>query len=389
MPVPPPVAVRDRAVACTPNLPLKSLLSMSISRPFLWPAVAVFAGFSLLGGCGPQETGSVKPPGILITAEPVMSAPVETVEASVGQVESLVEPVVAAEVAGRVLTVEVEVGDTVRKGQPLVVLDSEDYRLRRGAARAEIGRLEALIGQQERLVARYETLAKSDFFAKNALDDAQAQLKALRSQLAAARTQLSEAERNLARGRVLAPVDAGVAARMVNEGDYVGVGTPLLRLSTDQLLRVTLPYPEALADVLRSGLPVRLRSPAVPDTVVEGTVTEIRPTVGMANRALLVLVDLPNPGGWKPGASVDGEVILDRRDQALLVPETAVVMRPAGPTVYLVEDDRARAVVVQTGVYQDGQVEILAGLEAGALVAVDGAGFLSDGAAVRVLDGGA
>jgi RND family efflux transporter MFP subunit len=186
-----------------------------------------------------------------------------------------------------------------------------------------------------------------------------------------------------------APIGGAVAARMVNEGDYVGVGTPIVRLSTDQLLRITLPYPESLADVLRPGLPVRLRSPAAPDAVVEGTVSEIRPTVGVSNRALLVLVDLPNPGGWKPGASVDGEVILDRRQQALTVPETAVVLRPAGPTVYVIDKDRAHAAVVRPGVYRDGRVEILSGIEAGARVAVDGAGFLSDGAAVRVQDGGA
>jgi RND family efflux transporter MFP subunit len=188
---------------------------------------------------------------------------------------------------------------------------------------------------------------------------------------------------------VLAPVGGAVAARMVNEGDYVGVGTPIVRLSTNQLLRITLPYPESLAEVLRPGLPVRLRSPAAPDAVVEGTVSEIRPTVGVSNQALLVLVDLPNPGGWKPGASVDGEVILERRQQALTVPETAVVLRPAGPTVYVIEGDKAHAAVVRPGVYRDGRVEILSGLDAGAEVAVDGAGFLSDGAAVRVQDDGA
>ena len=343
----------------------------------------------LLAGCGQPEPAAVKPPGILITTAAVGTAMVETVETSVGQVESLVEPEVSAEVAGRVLSVKVQVGDRVTKGQLLAELDAEDYRLRQGQAQAESGRLAALIDQQERLVARYETLSKSDFFAKNALDDAQAQLKALRSQLAAAQAQSGEASRNLARARVLAPVDGGVTARSVNDGDYVGVGAPIVRLSTDKLLRVALPYPEALAGVLKAGQPVRLRSPAAPGTITEATITEIRPTVGEQNRALLVLVDLPNPGGWKAGASIDGEVILGRREQALSVPETAVVLRPAGPTVYVIDGDKARAAIVEPGVYRDGKVEIRAGLEAGARVAVDGAGFLSDGAAVRVQEGGA
>jgi RND family efflux transporter MFP subunit len=362
---------------------------MPVSRPFIRTAPAVVVLALVLAACGKPEQAAVKPPAILVTTTQVGMAPVETLETSVGQVESLVEPVVAAEVAGRVTRVNVEVGDEVRKGQTLIELASEDYRLRQDSAQAEIGRLAALIAQQERLVARYETLAKSDFFARNALDDARAQLAALRSQRTAAQAQSSEASRNLARGRVTAPIDGAVSARMANVGDYVAVGAPIVRLSTDRLLRVTLPYPEALSDVLRPGLPVRLRSPAAPDSVVEAAISEIRPTVGQENRALLVLIDLPNPGGWKAGASVDGEVILGRREQALTVPETAVVLRPAGPTVYVIEGDTARAVTVEPGVYRDGTVEILSGLQAGARVAVDGAGFLTDGASVRVQEAGA
>lgn len=361
---------------------------MSALRPLL-RSVSVVLVLVGAAACGQQEQAAVRPPGILITTAAVATASVETIESSVGQIESLVEPEVAAEVAGRVLSLPVEVGDTVRKGQLLAEIDAEDYRLRQGRTQAEISRLAALISQQERLVERYETLAKSDFFARNALDDAQAQLKALRSQLTAADAQSAEASRNLARAGVLAPVDGKVSARMANVGDYLGVGAPIVRLSTDRLLRVTLPYPEALAEALKVGLPVRLRSPAAPETVVEATITEIRPTVGEQNRALLTLIDLPNPGGWKAGASVDGEVILGRREQALSVPETAVVLRPAGPTVYVIDGDKARAAVVEPGVYRDGKVEIRSGLDAGARVAVDGAGFLSDGAAVRVQEGGA
>jgi len=361
---------------------------MPVLRPFMRTATAVVVALGLTA-CGKQEQALVKPPGILITTTRVSAASVETLETSVGQIESLVEPVVAAEVAGRVLAVKVEVGDQVKKGQTLLELDSEDYRLRQGSAQAEIGRLAALIAQQKRLVARYEALAKSDFFARNALEEARSQLSALQSQSDAAVAQGGEARRNLQRGRVVAPLDAAVSARMVNVGDYVAVGAPILRLSTDQALRITLPYPEALAEVLHPGLPVRLRSPAAPDTVIEATISEIRPTVGTANRALQVLVDLPNPGGWKPGASIDGEVILGQRAQALVVPEGAVVLRPGGSTVYLIDGDKARAVKVQTGVYRKGTVEILFGLSAGATVALDGAGFLSDGAPVRVQDGGA
>jgi multidrug efflux pump subunit AcrA (membrane-fusion protein) len=160
--------------------------------PVTCPPIRCLAiAIAILGAaaCGKHEQAAVKPPGILISTTEVGTEAVETLETSVGQIESLVEPLVAAEVAGRVTSVKVEVGDAVRKGAVLAEIDAEDYRLRQGQAQAESGRLAALIDQQERLVARYETLAKSDFFARNALDDAQAQLKALRSQQAAAQAQ--------------------------------------------------------------------------------------------------------------------------------------------------------------------------------------------------------
>jgi multidrug efflux pump subunit AcrA (membrane-fusion protein) len=66
------------------------------------------------------------------------------------------------------------------------------------------------------------------------------------------------------------------------------------------------------------------------------------------------------------------------------VPEVSVVLRPAGTVVYAIEGGKAMQRIVTTGVTQDGQVEILQGLKAGETVAFDGAGFLTDQAAVSV-----
>lgn len=89
-------------------------------------------------------------------------------------------------------------------------------------------------------------------------------------------------------------------------------------------------------------------------------------------------------GNWRPSGSLRGEVTLGVRQNAVVVPEQAVVLRPAGTTVYMIENSVARERPVKTGVARDGMIEIIEGIPAGATVAVDGAALLSDGAKVGV-----
>jgi RND family efflux transporter MFP subunit len=131
-------------------------------------------------------------------------------------------------------------------------------------------------------------------------------------------------------------------------------------------------------------MPVRLLSPLAPETPIEAVVEDIRPTVGEANRAINVIARLDNPGALKGGGSVDAAVITGRKESALVVPEQSVVLRPAGKVVYLIVDGKAQQQVVEVGSKQRGMIEITAGLKGGETVALDGAGFLSNGAAVNV-----
>ena len=84
------------------------------------------------------------------------------------------------------------------------------------------------------------------------------------------------------------------------------------------------------------------------------------------------------------GGSVNARVVLEVKNDALMVPEQSVVLRPAGKVVYVIAANRAAQRVVETGLKQDGLQEILKGLAPGEVIATDGAGFLSDGAAVTL-----
>jgi len=324
-------------------------------------------------------------PAIPVTVTVAESRDLEVWEASVGQLEAKIAPLIAAEVAGRLTAVYADVGDHIEQGQLLAEIDAEDFRLTRDMAQADIDRLQALIHAQQLKVKRFRALVKKKSANQSTLDDAEAQLGALHAELTSAQVRLQQARRDISKTRITSPIDGRVDDTRVSMGDYVKTGSPLMRIGNLRWLKARLPYPETLLPRLNAGLPVRLTSPSAPDVTVETTVSEVRPSVTFGSRSAQIIVNVENPGPWKPGATVTGVVRVALHENAILLPEISVVRRPTGTVVYVVHEGKSVQRRVITGLRHEGQVEILSGIKAGERVVADGAGFLAEGAAVKVI----
>lgn len=340
-------------------------------------------------GCGKKTEdqkagGSHANRGTLITVATVQKQSIERVQESIGRIESDSSPSVAAEASGRVVKVMAESGQRVSKGQVLAAMDAQDAIIARDTSQAETQRLRTLIANQERLLQRYEKLAADKFISANQMDDAVAQLDTLREQLAGAQAQLAGAQHNLEKTKIIAPVAGEIEQRLVSVGDYVDRGKPLFHITASQKLRIHLPFPEDMAGLLRRGMPIRLVSASAPEKSIETTISDIQPAVNTNSHALEAMVEMNNPGGWKPGGSVKGILVLERRSEAIVVPEQSVVLRPAGEVVYVINGDVAEQHVVKTGHKAAGNVEIVSGVVPGQVVAFDGAAFLTDKAKVNI-----
>lgn len=331
----------------------------------------------------PKSAGKGPAP-VLVSTTVVEPRPLEVYEEVVGALENVVDPTVAAEVAGRVTRVHGFTGKRVARGDVLAEIDAADFEIQSRADQAEIARLSGLAQQQERVVERQQKLVAQGFLSQNALDDAVAQRNALREQLNSAKARSEATRRSLTKARIVAPVDGEIETQIVAVGDYVKIGDPLFRMVGVQRMRARLPLPESAAARLRPGLKVELASPASQRKIV-ARIDEIKPTVGTANRALEAIVNFHNDDPLlRGGGSVNARIIVDTREGALMLPEESVVLRPAGKVVYAIQDGRAEQRVVQTGLKQDGFYEIVKGVSPGETVAVDGAGFLTHGAAVSL-----
>ena len=366
---------------------------MNKSRPqakFGLIIVVLILAAAITTGCSEkakeQKGASEKSRSTPVTAVKATSQTVYVTQEAIGLIESKAAPFISAEAAGRVKKIFVDVGQKVIQGQPLAQLDDENLAIGQKAAEADVNRLTILAENQEKTVDRYAKLAEENFVNRAMVDEQQAQLKALKQQLASAAAILSRVQSDLAKTTITAPTEGRIEQRMVDEGDFVGIGKPVFRIAAADFLRVVLPFPETVAASLAIGQKVALSSPSAPQVQVQGAVAEIRPMISPGARAVNMILDVPNPGGWKPGGTVKGIVIVEEHPNSVMAPETCIVLRPAGAVVYVIENGKAHQRIVTTGVKKDGLVEVVTGVKEGETLAQDGAAYLTDGASVSVLE---
>ena len=357
----------------------------SSQRPKVGLVLALLIGLSLIACSkkGAEQDTKKKPQAALISTTTTEASTLEIREESIGTLEGLMDPTVAAEAPGRVVKILAHPGQTVKKGEVLVLLDATDYNLQRAQVQAEVARLEALTTNQGRIVERNQVLVQKKFISQNALEDVTTQHTALQQQLDGANAQIAIIEHTRAKTTIVAPIDGVVQKQIVSTGDFVKIGDPLLQIISKQKLRAHLPLPENIAAKIHAGIKVRLSTPTSTDEVIS-TIRELKPLISETSRAVDVIADVTDQAGWQPGASVKGEIILGEHTNAVLIPEQCVVLRPAGEVVYVVKDGLALQRIVKTGMRQDGKIEIIEGLSAGEVIAKDGAAFLTDKAKVKV-----
>ncbi len=335
------------------------------------------------GGSGASAPTQVSP-GTPVTVASISEQRVEVLEQSTGTIEAPKAPSVAAETSGRVKVVLADAGMQVNVGSILARLDDEVQKNGVRRARANAERLTALVMNQERTVTRYSDLVLRDSVPENLLDDATSQHAALSAQLEEARALVATAERDLQQTVVRSPVAGIVQAKRISVGDFVTVGQPLFDIVASDQLRIVVTFPETLSSSLHIGQKTYAELVRAPGDMVEGTVSELRPRVGINNRAVDLIVNLDESKDWRPGSAAIVSVVLAVREKSLTVPSESVVRRPAGTVVYTVVDGVAHQNIVEIGVRTKDWTEIVSGLERGDIVVRDGAGFLTDGAAVDV-----
>lgn len=235
---------------------------------------------------------------------------------------------------------------------------------------------EATLALQELKMKRVEELRAKNVVSQQDHDETVAALDQARAALALARARLDKTV-------IRAPFGGILGLRRVSPGDYLQAGQELVNLESIDPLKVDFSVPERFAVQLAPGKTVNVRINAFPDESFRGEVYAIDPRIDAATRSFLLRARINNPEGrLRPGMFADAELVLAVRADALWIPEQAIVPIGERQFVYQVRDGTAYLTPVRTGLRKPGLVEIVAGLEAGAVVVSEGQQKLQDGAGV-------
>ena len=211
-------------------------------------------------------------------------------------------------------------------------------------------------------------------------DKALSQREALQADLALAHAKLDKMT-------VRAPFDGVLGLRQVSVGDYISAGQDVVNIVALNPIKVDFRVPEVYLSAIKPGQKLMITVDALPGQEFQGTLYAIAPQVDVNGRAIVLRARVPNPQTTlKPGLFARVQLIVERRDSALLIPEEALMPNPDGSTVvFKVVDGKVVSVPVKTGLRQSAKVEIVEGLAAGDTVITAGQMKVQPGMAVQIM----
>ena len=311
--------------------------------------------------------------------------PVEVAALEVGPIESVLrfstnleaesEVQVFSQSSRLVTQLLVEEGTRVQQGQVLLRLQDDEQK-------SALARIESQLEKAERELNRQKNLFAKELIPEQTYNDKVYEVEQLE-------LQLSDAKRELSYTEVKAPFAGTVTQRMVNLGDNITINQHLFDLVDFDTIVARIFVPEKDLARLHVGQSARLHSESL-DGVREGKVLRIAPVVDPRSGTVKVTVGIPRNQGMLPGQYVEVELVVERREEALLVPKRALIYDDTSIFVYRLQDDlTVERLLVEAEVEDQRYIEprVQAGarsLQAGDRVVVAGQAGLKDGNKVRL-----
>ncbi len=357
----------------------KTIFKGSDLRGFRQPAVAV--------EISPIETGLIR---------------------DVGQFSGTLIPksqfIVAPKVSGKLKKLHVNIGDRVFRGQMVAQLDDEEYLQQVAQAEADLkvarANLEEARNSLElarKELERAETLHKKGILSDAQFDSARAQFQAQEARFKVAEAQVSNREAALETAKVrlsytkiIATWETGsdvryVGERFVDEGALLSVNTPIISIIEIQPITAVIYATDKEYFRIKVGQNVTVNSSVFPEKKFQGKVVRLAPLLKETSRQARVEVDIENEEGLlKPGMFVNAEIEFGRRENAKIVPFSAIVSRGNSQGIFIVDKENKKAIFkpVKIGIIEGEKAEILEPSDISGSVVILGQHLLQDGMGV-------
>ncbi len=367
-------------------------------------ALVAFAGCD--SGKPTKEGGPSKmkiAPAATVMGHTIVAAPFQVKRDYGGEFVSDAMADLSAEVSGVVREVNVRLGDPVDKDQVLAVVDPVVFQQRVKELQASVNLAEAGVEeartQLQNLQAdlnRKKPLLARNLVTAREIEDLESQVAVGAQRISVAQATVDQNRARLATGRdnlqdtkVRAPFAGVVAERYVDMGNHVTAGQALFRVVDDTEKYLQLRVAEHDSGMIEQGMKVTLRVDALGGDLVEGVVARIAPAVDPQTRTLRIDVVKGTDANWgriKPGMYARAQIIIASKDSALLAPSQAIQKdRDGSRYVWKVVDGKSLKTVIQPGLRDRDQTEVLEGLSVGDIIVVRGHEKLTDDGIVQLV----
>lgn len=340
-------------------------------------AVAILGGgYLLLNGDSQAQQNGGGFGGMPVEAAPVKVERINQVVTAVGSLQSDESVVLSPEIAGRVATINFAEGQAVKAGELLIQLDDAVYA-------AELDEARANLSLSRTNHQRAAELFRKGAGTERARDEAFSKMK------------VDEARVGLAKARVekmalRAPFDGVAGLRTVSVGDYVNVGQELVNVEKMDLIKVDFRLAELNLSLVEVGQKLEVNVDAFGDRSFSGEVYAINPRIDADGRSVVVRARIANTDGiLRPGLFARVSLVVNSRNDAIIIPEQALMPQGESHNVYVVDaEGKAQMRQVKLGIRRKGEVEIVEGLTATDVVISGGQMKIGPGAPVTVLPSG-
>ncbi len=337
------------------------------------------------GGAGGAKRGSMEFP---VEVHSVESRKVEYSINAVGSLDAFERVAVTARVAGAVERVLFREGQLVRKGETLVEVEPERYRLAVASADATMQKSLAAKAEAEAGYARRQDASAKHpgLIRGEEIETWRTKVMSTAAEVSQSQAALSQAKLNLRDAFVRAPVNGIIQTRIVETGQYVPVGTVLGTLVQRDPLLLRFQVQEQEATPLRAGLIARFTI-ADDETPHEARITHVAAAASQASRMVDVTANVMNANHpeLRPGAFARVTIPVGSMRDAPVIPQTAIRPSEKGFLAYVVDHGVATQRVLTLGMRTaDGQVEVKDGIRIGDMLVIRGAEALRDGAKVKI-----
>jgi len=337
----------------------------------------------LISACSPpsESTDIAEPPPIPVRVMEIQLNQLPLVAEVVGRLAPNREVTIAAEVGGVVAGYNADTGDRVEKGRVLVSLDPGDYRLALKEAEANLSVARTRLDLALKSYNRSKSLLPRKVITEDAFDKAEAEYLSAGASLERVNVLVDIAKAQLSKTQIRSPFDGHAAARMIETGQLIGAGQPLMKIIDSDPIRVRIWLPEKEYVRLDKSDPVSIVIEAFPETVITGAIDRIDITADERTNTFSVEILLDNPNlTLKAGMTARVRIITDTIHDTILIHQSTVLYRMDREEVFIAgSDNRAILRQVELGLSSGERIEVREGLSAGDQLIVTGGQFLKPG----------